>query len=114
MLGDVPDDIYNDLLSRQLQYNPDYYRIVNLAEIEKAEETKEQYGFNATDADPNRKRGSTQPKIEFPVRDHQNSNEMLQRPPEENACTSSSGSLSGNEEIAAQRKSTPSIIATLI
>ena len=54
MLGDVPDDIYNDLLSRQLQYNPDYYRIVNLAEIEKAEETKEQYGFNATDADPNR------------------------------------------------------------
>ena len=50
------------------------------------EETKEQYGFNAQDVDPNRKRGSTQPKIEFPVRDHQNSNEMLGRP-EENPYT---------------------------
>ena len=80
------------------------------------EETKEQYGFNAQDVDPNRKRGSTQPKIEFPVRDHQNSNEMLGRP-EENPYTSSSGSLDANEgelTLTPEVKKEPeSIIASL-
>ena len=113
MLQGVPDAVYDDLLSRQLQFNPDYYRIVNLAEIEKEEETKEQYGIDATGADPNRKRGSTQPKIEFPVRDHQNSNEMLARP-EENQDNSSSGSMSGNEDSTANKVNKTSIIATLL
>lgn len=78
------------------------------------EETKEQYGFNAQDADLNRKRGISQPKIEFPVRDHQNSNEMLGRP-EENPYTSSSGSLDANEaELTPEVKKEPeSIIASL-
>ena len=59
LLPGVSDSLYNELLSRQLQFKPDYYRIVNFYEAEKLEETKEQYGFDANGVDPNRSRGST-------------------------------------------------------
>ena len=60
----------DDLLSRQLQFDPNYYRIVKPVKAELEEETKEEYGVNAKGIDENRDRGSTQPKIDFPVREH--------------------------------------------
>jgi hypothetical protein len=53
------------LLQTKLQFNPDYYRIINLEEEESKDE---KYGFEAQGSDqPSSK--STQPRLEFPVRE---------------------------------------------
>ena len=80
-----------ETLEKKLQFNPDYYRITNISlpgdaskdkfgkslqtnDAVQEEESKEDFfpvGYEA------KRRSTIQPRIEFPVRDHQNSNELL-------------------------------------
>jgi len=64
-------DLY---LKTQLQFNPKYYRIVDLSVIE---DQDNQYGIDAQGADDEPMRRDTQPKLEFPVRGQGFSNELL-------------------------------------
>lgn len=64
-------------MKTQLQFNPNYYRIIDLQKLSEEEEKDDQYGIDAQGADtPVRK--DTQPKLEFPVRGTGFSNELLQ------------------------------------
>ena len=78
LLHSVPQSRLDLLLKTQLQFNPNYYRIVDLQKLsEEEEKDDQQYGIDARGADvPIRK--DTQPKLEFPVRGQGFSNELLQ------------------------------------
>jgi hypothetical protein len=95
LLPNVDPDEVRNLLSRELAYNPDYYRIV--APDENDDDDLSQR-LNLP-----RERKNTQPKLEFPVREHKNSNELLA--PVSEAL--SDDSFSENEQKVEAVKSVP-------
>jgi len=90
MLSGVPEDHINKLLSTQLQFNPDYYRILDLTTVE--EESKDEMTERLA---ANRyERKNTQPKLNYPVtREAGMSNDLLDHNAHESGSSSSDEAL---------------------
>ena len=84
-------------MKTELQFNPDYYRIINLEEESKEEDG---YGIDAKGAQQVQRK-STQPKLEFPVREKGFSDELLRHKEneKERLSSSSGGELKEADEV---------------
>jgi hypothetical protein len=72
MLPGVNEKEIDRLCGTDLQFEPDYYRIVDLSKVEQEENKEEGYGLDAQGANNlERKSSSTQPKLSFPISENE-------------------------------------------